>query len=497
MPTRRDTLRMIPSGLLLAEVASTFASAATASTSTAGPLTGTRKTRIGDLHYEGGFPTADTVQKLYDELDFQRAVLAYQYVDPLVAMNEINIGFKQLSGREGGFIVLQHFLDPHGVFLTGNSTTIYAMCFLDLKKEGPMVVDATPGTFGAFLDLWQQTIAGVGPIGADKGKGGKFLVLPADFKGAVPQGYYTVHSPTSLAAFFARGIVRNGDVAGAAKGLETTQIYPLSMSKNPPKFPIVEATGRDIYTIPPEGLDYWNRVTNVINYLGESEDAAFLLSLLAPLGIERGKSFAPDARMKRILTDAGDIAWAMNQAISMAPRLKDVVYYPGTHWEFVLMLDPELRGQYWRDLEARINYYFQGTMASPAMKEKHIGEGSQYLRSARDSRGEWLNGSNHYRLRVPGNAPAKDFWSVTVYDFATRSMVKTETDVAAKSSYDKLANNSDGSVDLYFGPTAPAGKESNWVKTRPGRGWWVWFRFYGPTEPFFDKSWRLPDFEKF
>lgn len=494
MPTRRDTFSLVPAGFLIA--GGLAAEPTIRPASAAGRPATIKRTRIGELHYDAGFPTADTVRKLHDELDFQRAVLAYQYVDTLVAMNEPNIALKEMSGRELAFYVWQDFLDSHGIVLTGNSTTIYASSFLDLRTQGPMVVEVTPGTFGAFFDLWQQPIAGIGPTGEDKGKGGKFAILPANFKGTVPQGYYTVHSPTSLAVYFGRGIVRDGDVAGAAKSLETTQVYPLSARDNPPKIPIVPCTGKDVNTIAPQGIKYRNRVADVVNYMGDGVDAVFLLSLLKPLGIEPGKPFAPDARMTQILTDASEVAWAMDQAISMAPRFKDVVYYPGTQWEYVLMLNPGLRGEYWRDLEARINYYFQATMAAPAMKEKHIGEGSQYLRSARDSRGEWLDGSNQYRLRVPANMPAKEFWSVTVYDFETRSMVQTDTNVAAKSSYDKLATNADASVDLYFGPTAPAGKESNWVKTVPGRGWWVWFRFYGPTEAFFDKSWRLPDFEK-
>ncbi|MCA1408949.1 DUF1254 domain-containing protein [Ensifer sp. IC3342] len=449
------------------------------------------------MRYEAGFPAADTVKKLYDEFDFQRAVLAYQYAEPLVAMNGLNIGLQQVGGSEGAWYLLQHFLDPHGLALTGNSTTIYAMGFLDLRKDGPMVVEVTPGSYGAFFDLWQQTIAGVGPTGADKGEGGKFVVVPADFKDTMPEGYFTVKSRTSLAAYFARGIVKNGDVAGAAKSLETTRFYPLSKRNDPPKTTVVLSSGKDWNSIPPEGFKYWERVAEVVDYVGGGEDGAFLLSLLKPLGIEPGKRFEPDARMKQILTEASEVAWAMDQAISMAPRLPDVVYYPGTQWEFVLMLNPGLQGEYWRDLEARINYYFQATMASPAMKEKAIGEGSQYLRSARDSKGEWLDGSNQYRLRVPANMPVKEFWSVTVYDFETRSMVQTDTDVAAKSTYNKLATNADGSIDLYFGPTLPAGiKESNWIKTLPGRGWWVWFRFYGPTEAFFDKSWQLADFEK-
>lgn len=160
------------------------------------------------------------------------------------------------------------------------------------------------------------------------------------------------------------------------------------------------------------------------------------------------------------------------------------------------MLDPSLRQEFWRDLEARTAYYWQATMAAPAMKIKDIGAGSQYLQSAHESSGDWLDGGKQYRLRVPANPPAKEFWSVTVYDYETRSMIQTDTNIPAKSSADKLITNGDGSIDLYFGPTAPAGKEANWVKTLPGRGWWVWFRFYGPTEPFFDKSWQLADFER-
>jgi hypothetical protein len=333
-------------------------------------------------------------------------------------------------------------------------------------------------------------------VGADKGNGGKFLILPDEYKGPVPEGFFPVRSPTTLAAYFARGIVRNNDVEGAAKSLEATRIYPLVKQDNPLETKVLLCSGKDWNSIAPEGFKHWERVADVVNRLGADEDAAFLLSLLKPLGIEPGKPFQPDARLKQTLTDAAVLAWAMNQTISMAPRLGDVVYYPDTHWEFVLMLNPSLREEYWRDLEERINYYFQGILASPAMKDKAIGAGSQYLRSARNSKGDWLDGSKQYRLRVPANVPVKDFWSVTVYDYETRSMVQTDTDVAAKSSYDKLIANADGSVDLYFGPTAPAGKESNWVKTVPGRGWWVWFRFYGPTEPFFDKSWHLPDFEE-
>jgi hypothetical protein len=294
---------------------------------------------------------------------------------------------------------------------------------------------------------------------------------------------------------FTRAIVKNGDVAGAAKSLEVIRVYPLSKAGNPPETKVVHATGKPWYTISPRGFEYWNRVVEVLNRVSPDQDGDFLAALLKPLGIERGKPFKPDARQKKILTDAAEFGWAMSQTLSMAPRQKDAIVYPGTHWEWVLRLNPGLAKEFWRELELRTAYYFHATMAAPAMKNKAIGAGSQYLKSARNSAGNWLDGGKQYRLPVPANPPAKNFWSVTVYDYETRSQIQTETNVADISSMDELIANADGSVDLYFGPTPPEGKESNWVKTLPGRGWFVWFRLYGPTEPFFDKSWTLPDFE--
>jgi len=116
--------------------------------------------------------------------------------------------------------------------------------------------------------------------------------------------------------------------------------------------------------------------------------------------------------------------------------------------------------------------------------------------SFKDKDGDWLHGSKNYKLHVPANVPAEQFWSITVYDNLTRSMTMNKANRAAVTSYDKFTLNADGSVDLYFGPKAPAGLESNWVDTSASEGWFVWFRFYGPKQPFFDNSWQLPDFEK-
>jgi hypothetical protein len=445
--------------------------------------------------FEAGFPTNETSRKLFDEFDYQRAVLAYQMVDNLVSFYSMDVGFQGAGVDEGDLIVMERFADPKLIALTANHTTIYGMSFMNLQRDGPMIVEVPPSPFlGGLFDLWMVPIAGIGA------EGGRFLVAGLDYNGPVPDGVQLIRSRTAIATFFARGLVINGDVPGAAETVLNCRIYPLSKQANPPKTKIVKATGVAMDTIPPLNPDdYWPRAVKALSFVSANKDidpdASLVLSLLQPLGITQGKPFQPDARQRRILKEAAEMAALQSQVISFSPRFPNVRYYPGTQWEWVLELDPSLRDGFWRDLEARINYYFQATMALPAMGTKAIGTGSQYLRSAKDSRGAWLDGKNEYHLRIPANVPSVVNWSITAYDYETRSMIQTSSNRAAIGSDDKITKNSDGSVDLYFGPQAPAGKESNWIQTVPGRGWWVWFRIYGPTEPFFDKSWQLPDFE--
>jgi hypothetical protein len=455
------------------------------------------ETRMGELNYQAGFPTPGTVERIYDEMDYQRAVLAHQISDNLVSFYSMHVGPQEaIAGAQmGDLVVWENFLDPKGIVLTGNDTTVYGMAYLDLENNGPMVVEVPPSPFlGSVLDLWQVPLAGIDANGA------KFVVVAEDYEGDVdiPDGFTELRSRTSLAVFFARGLVVDGDVEGAADTVFNSKIYPLSEIDSPPKTRIQRATGVTMDTISPiEPMVYWTRVAKVLEYVKPDldQDASLMISLLKPLGIEQGKAFNPDERQQKILADAAHFGWVMAQAISYAPRMEGITYYPGTQWEWVLELDPSLREAFWRDLEARTNYYFAASMAQPAMKTKAIGKGSQYVRAARDANGEWLDGGNTYRLNVPANPPAELFWSITLHDFETRSQVQTDTLNAALSSYDDLRYNDDGSVDLYFGQTAPDGFENNWVKTIPGRGWWVWFRFYSPSEAFFDKSWTLPDFE--
>jgi hypothetical protein len=194
------------------------------------------------------------------------------------------------------------------------------------------------------------------------------------------------------------------------------------------------------------------------------------------------------------LTDAAQVGFLMAQTLSMAPRLANASSYPGTHWEWVLTLDPDQEAKGYSQLDERTDYTFEAITVAAGMVKQIVGAGSQYMSAAKDKDGQWLDGGKNYTLRVPPNVPAKEFWAVTVYDVLTRSMIDTDTQKAGVSSHDQLTANADGSIDIHFGPKGPK-DGGNWIKTIPGRGWFAYFRWYGPTEAFFDKTWKLPDVE--
>lgn len=388
------------------------------------------------------------------------------------------------------------YTTPKVEALTGNNTTIYAAVFVDLTADGPVVIDSPDGAYGVIDDYWQRPIAEVGPFGPDKGKGGKFLLLPPGYKGSAPEGYFATPSRTNHVMYLGRAFVKEGNIAPAVETLKRIRVYPLAQKDSPPPTKVVLSEGRALHSIPPRGFEYWERLAALLTSESVEERDRFFHAFLKPLGIEKGKPFQPDARQKKILADAAEAGFLMSQAISMAPRFEGVTVYPGTHWEYVLMLDPSQEAASYSQIDERADYTFEAITIAEGMIKKIVGAGSQYLSSAKDKSGDWLDGGKTYKLTIPANPPVKEFWAATVYDNLTRSMIATDTNQAGLSSHDKLQANPDGSMDLWFGPQAPAGKESNWVKTLPGKGWFAYFRAYGPTEAFFDKTWKLSDFEK-
>jgi hypothetical protein len=450
---------------------------------------------LTSLEFKNDYPTNETASKLYNAIDFQRACQAYIWAIPIVSINEAYKGnYRDFGANFNDVVIVGNYLTPSLKGLTGNNSSIYCVISIDLS-QGPIVIESPLGIYGVIDDWWQRPVSEVGPLGPDKGKGGKFLLLPPNYTAKIPAGYFPVPSTTNKNMYLGRAFVKNGDVTATANSLKQVKVYALSKAANPPATNYRDGT-KPCNTIPPRGFEYWERLAEIINSEPVQERDRFFMAMLKPLGIEKGKPFNPDERQKKILTEAADFGYRMAQTISMQPRFDSVVVYPKTHWEWVLMLNPNQETANYSQLDERTDYTFEALTVAKGMKLKIPGAGSQYLSAAKDKDGEWLDGAKNYLLHIPANAPVKEFWSIIVYDNGNRSMINNGARYALSSDQPTFETNSDGSVDIYFGPSAPSGKEKNWIKTIPGKGWFTYFRAYSPTEAFFDKSWRLPDIEK-
>jgi hypothetical protein len=455
------------------------------------------ETRIGTLKFDGGYPDAETVQKVYDNLDFQRGVDAFLNTLQGASLVALRRGLREVGAVDGTIGVFNTLMDSKSLFLTANADTVYAMTWIDLSK-GPVVLEGPPNSLGIVDDFWFRYVADVGNAGPDKGKGGKFLFLPPGYKGKVPKGYFVFKSRTFGNIFFTRGFLVNGDPGPAVESFhKTMRTYPLSEAANPHPGKFVDLSGRAFNTVGSNAYSFYDDVNELVQEEpADSEDPELLGQLLA-IGIQKGKPFAPDERMKKILTEAAAVGNATSRAIEFRSRTKEIFYYAGKAW-----FTPFQGGSYLflddgaRLLDARSMFFYAYTGITPAMALKMVGVGSQYAVAALDSESNYLQGGKNYKLNIPANPPAKNFWSVTVYDAQTRSMLQTDQQFPSKGSNSAgIQKNADGSYDLYFGPTAPAGKESNWVQTVPGRGWFTILRLYGPLEPWFSKTWKPGDVE--
>lgn len=453
-------------------------------------------TRIGKLTFESGYPSQQTVTRLYDEMDFQRATQAYIWGIPAVGLAEWRLAHRDIfKGKNGEMLSYLDFTEKLGI-LTPNYTTPYIATLVDLQESGPIVVELPPGLMaGMILDAWQRVLADLGVVGPDKGKGGKYLILPPGHKPVKPKGYYVVQSPgrTVFAGVRLLDADKEKAIRELIPGIKT---YKWSPDGTGEVMPVRRAGDLKWSQMPPHGMAYWESLNKVVQSEPVMERDRLILAQLRFLGIEKGKPFNPDARQKKILEDAVVVGEAMAKANTSDKRVEPP-FWPGSKWKHALVVSVDQRMPGYDQLDERAAWFYEAVVVSKAMLTQTPGVGQRYLASYKDHDGNWLNGANTYRLRIPPNPPTRQFWSVTAYDEDTRQMgVTPQGRPDLSSRKEDLVKNSDGSVDVYFGPKAPAGKEANWVQTTPGKGWFSYFRFYGPTEPFFDKSWVLPDFEK-
>jgi hypothetical protein len=461
------------------------------------------ETRIGTLEFFDGLPTPETSQKVWDNLDFMRGVETFLNGIPIASLEALRLGHVGMGvTRSNQMLLADQLLDSNPLFLTGNTDTVYCSGFLDLDRDGPTVVEIPPGCGpGTLNDAFFRFVIDMGAPGPDRGQGGRYLIVPPEFEGDVPEGYFLAQSPSYVNWVILRGFLVDGKPDAAnAMFKDGVKIYPLKDKAAPPEMEFVSFSRTHFNTIHANNFEFYTELDQVIQRepLGMLDPE--IRGLFTSIGIIKGKPFAPDARMKGILTEAVATGNATARAIVFDSRTKETFYYPDSAWftgfvggSYEWLVDGGMGGRY---LDARTLFFYCATVNTPAMALEMVGVGSQYAMAAKDKDGSYMDGGKNYKFNIPANPPAKDFWSVVIYDPQTRSELQTGQPYPSKNNKrDELIYNKDGSVDLYFGPNPPAGFEKNWIETVAGKGWFVILRLYGPLESWFDKTWRPGELE--
>jgi hypothetical protein len=463
------------------------------------------KTSIGELKFIDGAPFPETADKIYDFLDTMRGVDAFLKGMPGASIQGLMEGPRVIGQKASNQVVIfDKLADAKQYYLTTNTSTMYVFGQLDLKVDGPTVVDVPPGMLGVFNDAWFRYAGDIGPFGQDKAKGGKYLVLPPGYEGEVPKGYFIIKSRSYKMMAFMRGSIAKGlDVALANS--EKTKIYSLAKKDNPPKMEFIYASDKSFNSVHTNDYTFYEHLNRIIQY----EPYEFLdmetRGLFASIGMEKGKPFAPDTRMKKILTDAVAIANGAARSILWYPRiestLKGIELYPGDNSAWLMgWVDKNVfftgKDGHTMNSDARVMFHYPYTIVTPAMAVTIPGKGSDYGIAFVDAAKQPFDGSKTYKLHLPPNPPANDFWAMTLYDPQTRApFASSQPKPSVGSQTEGIKTNSDGSYDIYFGPKAPKGFENNWLETIPGKSWFTVIRMYGPLDPWIKKEWRPSEIE--
>ncbi|MGW5239144.1 DUF1254 domain-containing protein [Monashia sp. NPDC004114] len=448
-------------------------------------------TPLGEYELFDGVPTDDSVEKLYDSLDFMRAVEVFLNTVPGASLVAMRRGFRSIGLTEPRQLA---YTDPRAnsgaLFLTPNTETTYGTMFIDLRS-GPVVIEPPKESLCVVDDFWFRYVADMGIAGPDRGEGGRYLFLPPGYDGEVPEGYFVYRTPT-----FTNWVVFRA--LGGVPALKQTRVYALAEADNPPAMDYVNVADLQFNTVHANDISFFEEVDELVQEEPVESLDPERAGQLAAIGIVHGQPFAPDDRRRELLEQAARAGAAISRALVYAPRDPAAYLYEGSRW-----LQAFVGGSYefMRDgarlLDARTQFHYFATVITPAMAHAQVGAGSAYAYLVHDAEGAVLDGSHTYRLTLPPNPPAKNFWSVDVYDTQTRSLLQTENPYPSVMSLSgTVASEDDGSVHLWFGPEAPEGREANWIQTVPGKSWFPMLRLYGPLEPWFDKTWRPSELER-
>ncbi|MCK1513882.1 DUF1254 domain-containing protein [Bradyrhizobium sp. 190] len=495
------------------------------------------ESRLGPLEFKDGAPSKATREKVFDNLDYTYAFRAFMDNMRGVSIHALRKGMMDIGVKANEVLVFSELMDAKSLFLTANADTIYVMGFLDLTK-GPVVLETPPKFLGAVQDAWFRWVTDIGAPGPDRGEGGKYLIVPPDYEGTLPEGgFFVARARTNSIVWFGRSFLENkSDPKPAVETIRKfTKVYPyepggvgtpiaeflagkakLGRVTPPPPTVFHEGSGKVMNTIPPTDWTYFEMLNEVVQSEPATSLDPELMGPIAAIGIVKGKPFAPDARMKKIMTEALAVANATSRSLVMFTRDPSWFYYPGSSWvnylfetgyEFetpIPMITREGVKPFpetgYRTMDARSNFFYAVTGITPAMAMRLPGIGSTYLWTTLDADKQYLDGAKTYKVTLPKGIPEENFWSFTVYDNMTRSMLDTPQRYprAGSQSYPSPAAepNADGSTTIYFGPTQPAGvKRGNWIQTDPKKGWFTVLRLYSPLPPFFEKTWRLSELE--
>lgn len=460
-------------------------------------------TRIGDLTFADGVPTPDSARLLYDHLDFLRGVEVFLNCIPAASLEGLRRGMASL-GRDACHkgAITDRLLDSNPLFLTGNTDTVYAIIMLDIERDGPTVIEVPPGSGpGTVDDAWFRFVVDLGAPGPDRGAGGTYMIVPPGYDGERPDGWFIAESPSAVNLVILRGFLVDGKPDAAVRLFTNgVKVYPLSQRDAPPVMDWLSASGAEINTVHANDVTFYDEVAQVIAKEPVDVVDPETRGLLASIGITKDAPFTPDERMRSILTDAAAVGNGTARAMGFRSREEAFQLYDDRRWmnpfpggDYRFLRDGGRGGRF---LDARTTFFYLATVNTPAMALKMVGKGSQYAAAMVDADDAPLDGGRTYRLRIPADAPAADFWSVVVYDPQTRSELQTGQRLPSRNSKrDALVHNDDGSVDIVFGPEEPKELAENWVQTVAGKGWFALLRLYGPTETWFDGSWKPGDIE--
>ena len=457
---------------------------------------------LGKLNFEKGYPAPETVDKVYDHLFVTRGMTAFLDGIPTASMEALNVGYNSAGVKDHDFSITETRLDAATLMLTANTTVIYSFSPMQLEDDEPLVLEVPSGVLGILNDAKFEYVADFGNAGADKGKGGKYLIISDDYQGEIPKGYHVVKMSTKSGMIIIRGFVKDDDEKGAANHIKSgLSLYKLSEATNPPKEVFTNLSSVQFNTIHASNIDIFKELNNVI----QNEDAGALgdslTGDLAAIGVEKGKEFNPNARQKALLKEAAALGNASVRAIAFSPK-DETIYKYGMHksqWYFPFAhkeADFKVNGTLYKN--DRSMFHYMATFITPAMVNKgNVGKGSDYVVTSKDDDGMYLSGNKVYTITLPAGVPTENFWSFMVYDSQTRSMLETEQRASGIDGNKKdLKYEEDGSLTLTFSAEPPNGDTSNWVQTVKGKSFFVMFRNYSPGQAWFDNSWQLGEFKK-